>query len=50
MRYLVQDDSALVGRFQGHTHHLHIADAFKSVVPAAIGEVDEMGNEIALDF
>src|SRR5689334_14045404 len=44
------DAPALVAAFQRLAHHGGITDAFEAVIGATLGEVDEIGNEIALNF
>jgi hypothetical protein len=41
---------ALVAALQRLAHHLDVADALEAVVGAAVGQVDQMGDEIALDL
>src|SRR6185295_8144418 len=45
-----RDAPALVAAFERLAHGLHIADAFEAVISAPLGQVDEVGDEIALDF
>src|SRR5580700_1109020 len=44
------DPPAAVAAFQGLPHRVHIADALEAVVGAALGQIDEIGHEIALDL
>src|SRR5579863_10555674 len=44
------DAPALVAAFEGLAHGLDIADAFEAVVGAALGQLDQMAHEVALDF
>src|SRR5262249_27392465 len=41
---------ALVRTFQRLAHHLHIADAFETVIGATTGQIDQMLHQIALDL
>src|SRR5579864_7409479 len=42
-----RDAPALVAAFERLAHHLDIADAFEAVIGAALGEIDEISDEIA---
>src|SRR5438874_277155 len=44
------DAPAAMAAFQGLPHRLHIADALKAVIGAALGQIDEIRHEIALDL
>ena len=37
-----------VAAFERLAHHLHVADALEAVIGAALGQIDEVGHEIAL--
>ena len=39
---------AAMRAFQRLAHHLHIADAFETVVGAALGQIDQVRHQVAL--
>src|SRR6266851_4672502 len=45
-----RDAPALVAAFQRLAHQRGVADAFEAVIGAALGQVDEIGDEVALDL
>ena len=44
------DAPALVAALERLAHHLDVADALEAVVGAALGQVDQIGHEVALDL
>src|SRR5690606_29819861 len=44
------DAPTLVAAFEGLAHRLDVADAFEAVIGTALGQVDQIGHEIALDL
>src|SRR5439155_18262982 len=44
-----RDAPALVAAFERLAHQRRVADAFEAVIGAALGQVDQIGDEVALD-
>ena len=44
------DTPAAMAAFERLAHRLDIADALEAVIGAALGQIDEIGHEIALDL
>src|SRR3984885_7842094 len=45
-----RDSPAAMAALQRMAHQIYIADAFETIVGAAVGECDQVGHEIAADF
>src|SRR5882757_469139 len=45
-----RDSPAAVAALQRLAHQIHIADAFETIIGAAVSECDQVGHEIAADF